>query len=257
MTGLSLRLAESASKPVPQSRWKSAQAAEQQYWDRTCTDAQEFVRILQEKVSLAAWIAEQLPAGPSPGEWVEIGIGPLGVGCTHLMSGSAVRSIVGVEPLPLVPEERIALPVPLRELVLSCRSGDYRHHQASGEATGLESERFSFAACYNVLDHVQDPGALLAEVHRILAPEGKLILGCDVVSALSLLKFHTYVRHRHPRELGVLAHTFRFRASELRMLLAGAGFRTVASSRPRRAWIRDVAGQAERVLVLAEKDGKR
>jgi SAM-dependent methyltransferase len=257
VTGVSLRLAASAPRPVPRSRWEVAQSAEQRYWDRTCADSKEFVRILHEKVTVATWIARQLPAGPSPGEWVEIGIGPLGVGCTHLLDDGGASSIVGVEPLPLVPEDHIALPEVLRQLVLACRNGDYQHHQAAGESTGLESERFSFAACYNVLDHVQDPGALLAEAHRILAPDGMLILGCDVVSTLSLLKFRTYVRRRHPRDLGVLAHTFRFRARELHVLLARAGFRIVASSRPQKAWIRDLAGHAERVLLLAEKEKER
>jgi SAM-dependent methyltransferase len=241
---------------VSRSRWQIAQSAEQRYWDRTCGDAEEFVRILHEKVAVAAWIAETLPTGLPPGDWVEIGIGPLGIGCGHFLGSDAPRAIVGVEPLPLVPDSEIELPDALGALVQSCRNGAYRHHRAPGEATGLEGGRFGIAACYNVLDHVRDPGALLAEIYRIVAPGGFLILGCDVVSALSLLKFHTYVRRRRPRELGVLAHTFRFRARELRLLVECAGFRVVASSPSDRGWFRDLAGHAERVLLLAKKEGR-
>jgi SAM-dependent methyltransferase len=239
---------------VSPSRWHVAQSAEQRYWDRVCSDEREFARILREKVDAAAWAAEQFPGGLPQGDWVEIGIGPLGVGCIHLLRGNGARALVGVEPLPLIPEEAIELPAALGAVVLSCRNDRYRHHQAPGEATGLEVNCFNFAFCYNVLDHVRDPAALLAETHRILAPGGRLVLGCDVVSALSLLKFHAYVRRRFPGELGVLAHTFRFRGTDLRSLVEQAGFRIVAESRGPREWIREIVGHAQRILLVAEKD---
>ncbi len=234
-------------------RWQEAQRAEQSYWDDVLSDGAEFARTLAEKVYAAAWAEQRLPAGPPGGDWVEIGIGPLGVGCMHFMAGAGGRALVGVEPLPLLAPEALQLPPSLAATVASCQGGGYEHRRAKGEATELEAGRFGLAVCYNVLDHVHNPTGILDEIARVLRPGGVLLLGCDTVSLASLARFHGYIKRRHPDSIGVRAHPFRFRTRDLFAMAERAGFRVLDDNRRRPELAHDVAGRAHRLLMLCEK----
>lgn len=238
--------------PVSTERWREAQAAEQSYWQALGGDPLECARVLAEKVAVAVWIERHLPAAPPGGQWAEIGIGPLGMGCIHFLHGQGDPGRVGIEPLSLLAEEQLRLPGPLVEAVAACRRDTGAYVRAPGEATGLAAECFALVVSYNVLDHVRDPGAVLAEAHRILTPGGLLALGCDTVSVLSDLRFR-WIERRHADSIGVRAHPFRFRLRDLEALVGAAGFRVLASNRPSRPRLSQIAGHAHRLLLLAEK----
>jgi SAM-dependent methyltransferase len=240
---------------VSVDRWREAQRAEQSYWDELLSDGAEFARTLAEKVYAAAWAERRLPAGPPAGDWIEIGIGPLGVGCVHFLPGAAGRTLVGVEPLPLLQPDALRLPASLAATVAACQSAGYEHRRAKGEETGLEAGRFGLAVCYNVLDHVHNPTGILDEMARVLRPGGLMLLGCDTVSVASLVRFHAYVKRRFPDSIGVRAHPFRFRTRELMALAERAGFRVLDDNRRQPEWLHAAAGHAHRLLLLCEKPG--
>lgn len=238
---------------VSGARWSEAQAAEAEYWQAVRREAPEFARVLREKVDIAGWIASVLPRDAATARRVEIGIGPLGVGCSHFLDDSEGAEIVGVEPLPLIRLDELALPAPLAATVEACRGAAYTHVQAAGEATGLPDAGFDLAACYNVLDHVRDPLGVLRETFRILRPGGHLVLGCDTISALSRARFRLLIEKRHRHDVGVRAHPFRFGGGDLDALVADSGFSVVARSPESRSRLRELVGRAERVLFLARK----
>lgn len=233
---------------VSVERWREAQEAEQEYWSSLSSDARECARIIAEKVNIARWISDRIPSAWVPGEAVEIGVGPLGMGCMHFLDGLTGR--VGVEPLPLLSEADLDLPAPLVAAVGACRRATGAYVAVAGEATGLQARRFSLAISYNVLDHVRDPREVLLEARRLLAPDGLLALGCDTVSLLSDFRFVS-VRRRHPDSIGVRAHPFRFRLSQLEALVISSGFRILAHNRPPAARAQELVGRAHRLLVLA------
>src|SRR5687768_5817150 len=138
---------------VSSERWREAQGAEREYWNWPLVDARELSRIVLGLSEAAVWAKERLPSPILASEWVELGIGPLGLGCGHFFNAGESPRLVGVDPLPLIPREELLLPQPFIALIEACRR-NYHHVVAQGESTGLEDERFGFAILHNMLDHV-------------------------------------------------------------------------------------------------------
>lgn len=235
---------------VAKERWRLAQRGEATYWRATRTAIAEQSRILNEKIVALDLAMQAVPElRRCEGLKVEIGIGPMGIGVLHFLNTDG--PIVGLDPLPAI---RTAgdLPWPLTALVQACWQ-EYVHLQARGEELPIASDCASVVACYNVLDHVQAPPVVLAEIYRILRPKCYLLLGCDTVSLASLLKFHAYARWRDSESLAAVCHPFRFRAVHLEQMVRQAGFYILWVRRRLRERFERVAGHAFRSLIVAQK----
>lgn len=74
---------------------------------------------------------------------------------------------------------------------------DVEFHAGSAEALPFPPQSFDVVLALDVLEHVQEPGRVLAEIERVLAPSGSLhaFIPCEAQSvhglALRLLGFHT------------------------------------------------------------------
>lgn len=235
--------------------WDQAQKAEREYWWRgVVNDPGEFARITSEKVSAVQWALSSTSDLLSiSGPYVEIGIGPLGVGCIHFLPDAENRRLWGLDPLLPVDDDSLNLGPPFCSLIKTCRSGNYKQIQSMGENAGLKGNYFALTACYNVLDHCRDPKAVLKAICRILKPGGYLLLGCDVVSSLSLLKFHLYVKRVYSQGIGVRAHPFHFQAAELENLVKETGFTILAVNHRRRESAHRFIGRAHRMLIVGRK----
>ena len=109
---------------------------------------------------------------------------------------------------------------PYRELFGHCdyTSTDWSHSPHPGahgadiiaplDALPLPDASFDGVLCTQVLEHVADPSAVLAELHRVLVPGGSLWLSVPFVGQL----------HEEPFDY------FRYTGYGLRTLLEGAGF---------------------------------
>lgn len=240
------------NKVVSDERWQQAQQAERLYW-YDINDA-EFARITYEKVVAVEWAIKNVPELlKTKGPFVEIGIGPLGVGCIHFFQALSCcdeLKLIGVDPLPLLKPTKLSYP--FRIFTEACRR-NYQHVQAIGEKTGLPSDHYGVAVCYNVLDHVQNPGAVLEEILRLLRPGGFLFLGCDVVSVLSQIKFHLWVKWRHADTIGVIAHPFRFSRKVLMNMITCVGFQIYAVNYRKYERLKGLIGHAHRLLIVGRK----
>jgi alpha-maltose-1-phosphate synthase len=239
-----------AVRAATAARWKIAQAGEARYWEHARSSLREQARILAEKLAALDQVTEAVPdLMACHGQKVEVGIGPMGIGMLHFLSTRG--PLVGVDPLPAV-RAAVAPPRPLDALLEECRR-DYTHLQGRGEALPIETGSTAVAACYNVLDHVESPAAVLGECYRVVRPGGFFILGCDTVSITSLLKFRIYTSWRHRATLSVICHPFRFQPQQLEQLVRDAGFEIVwVLRRDRERWQR-LAGHAFRLLMVARK----
>jgi SAM-dependent methyltransferase len=145
---------------VTRDRWSASQRLELHFW-KTWTQAAPY-----QDLDVPKYWSEELPRFScsrdlfSGKRVLDIGCGP--VGLIHFLDNAAER--IRIDPLLLQYESRM----PLRDPQLSLAG--------LGESLPLASDSVDIAICFNALDHMQDPGAALAEIRRVLRPEGTLLL---------------------------------------------------------------------------------
>jgi SAM-dependent methyltransferase len=233
-------------------RWAEAQVAEKSFWETSTYRAEVFSATLAVLAGSATWMQEHLTRELPGGDRVELGIGPMGLGCIQLLPRPQGVRLIGVDPLEQTPAMDWPLPEPQLSIVRAFQ-GTYEHVVGRAEETGLEAGRAGVAVLHNMLDHVQEPAAVLAEASRLLRADGVLLLVCDTISVANQLRMRLYTRRRFADTLFVRAHPFHFRVGQLIGLVRDAGFRVLASNRRRPALLYGTIGHSHRLLLLAEK----
>ncbi len=192
----------------------------------------------------AEWVRPhlQLPAG----DWLEVGIGPLGVGCTHFLRCEG--ELHTLDPIEPTPAEEWQLPEPCRALVRACQEMAVRH-VGQAEQIDFPDDAFAFVAMENMLDHVQDPGAVLREARRVLEPGGRLLVAVDTFSALGEARFRLVSRRKLHNTTFVRAHPHRFSGNDVMRIVADAGFDVAHADTPSRKIA--TAGRHYRLRLLA------
>jgi len=230
---------------VSSERWDDAQQAERGFWSTRGFGLSKFRRAAAGSIQTAEWVLPHLNA--PAGDWLEVGIGPLGVGCTHFLGCQG--ELHTLDPIEPTPAEEWQLPEPCRALVRACQEGSIRH---VGQAEKLEfaENSFTFVAMENMLDHVQDPGAVLAEARRVLIPGGQLYIAVDTFSALGEARFNLVSRRRWRETTFVRAHPHRFSGSDVVGIVTAAGFRVTRGETP--GALSATVGRHFRTRLLAE-----
>jgi SAM-dependent methyltransferase len=160
------------------------------------------------------------PPGTESGDWLEVGIGPLGVGCTHLLQRS--RELHTLDPIePTAADEWQLLPEPCKALVRSCQDISISH-VGKAEQLDFPDDAFVLVAAENMLDHVQDPGAVPREARRVLKPGGRLLVTVDTFFALGKARYRLIGRRKLRDTTLVRAHPRRFSSENVVQLVAAA-----------------------------------
>ena len=143
-------------------RWRRAQKAEADHW-RTWRK-----KGLEKDVSLVDFFGDVLAktGGPPPGRVLDVGCGPVSVFNFHRAEGAEP---IGIDPLGVTyAEEELmewdahtaARPIPIIGL--------------PAEKLPFPDDTFDHVVCFNALDHVSDPPAVLREMRRVLRTGGTL-----------------------------------------------------------------------------------
>lgn len=230
---------------VSSERWQDAQAAERGFWSTAGFGLKKFRRAAAGSIQTAEWVMPHLKA--PPGDWLEVGIGPLGVGCLHFLGCQG--ELHTLDPIEPTPADEWRLPEPCRALVRACQEASTRH---VGQAEKLEfaDASFTFVAMENMLDHVQDPGAVLAEARRVLVPGGQLFVAVDTFSMLGEARFKMFSRKKFRDTTFVRAHPHRFSGDDVLRIVTEAGFGVTHSQTP--GTVGSAVGRHFRTCVIAE-----
>jgi SAM-dependent methyltransferase len=196
---------------------------EQAFWSPGGFGLRRFRRTLGGSIEAAEWAAPRLdlPAG----DWLEIGVGPVGIGCAHFLGpGGELHTIDPIGPTAV--DDWRMLPEPCKALVRACQETEVRH---IGQAERLEfpDDKFVFVASKNMLDHVEDPDAVLKEVRRVLKPGGRFLLIVDTFSLLGEARFRLFTQRRERDTMLVGSHPHQFSREGVERLLGETGFRIV------------------------------
>jgi SAM-dependent methyltransferase len=89
--------------------------------------------------------------------------------------------------------------------------GPYVDHVTPAEQLPFEDEAFDLVLCTQVLEHVQDPAAVLSEIHRVLRPGGAVLLSTHGVFLF------------HPDPPGTDGDYWRWTHAGLRKMVGAAG----------------------------------
>lgn len=173
-------------------------------WHGWIGRAARFVPVAREMARLGVMGLEALTTDNAPkGRLLDVGSGS---GRLLAVMQRAGWQVAGVEPDPraaAVARERYGVTVHVGHL----EQARFREHS------------FDAVVLSHVIEHVEDPVALLAACRRLLRPGGRLALSTPNIESRGLALFH-----RHWLHLDVPRHLHLFSARSLGAVLRGAGF---------------------------------
>lgn len=223
--------------------WSEAQKNELEIWQRTVSDVADVLAEVAEAATLFQFGNSHGLADAAA--TVELGIGPMAIGWAAFASP---KEAIGVDPLPRL-EICTGDNITDRYVADLQRRGDFLQADATVRLP-LDDGRFDLVVCDNVVDHAQDPHAILAEGRRLVRHDGRLIFGVNVFSALGRFKWRQVTRRLHPQLPNVLCHPHSFVEGDLDGLLSSAGWEILLRDGRQSASSR-VVGRAYRVRVIA------
>lgn len=238
-------------------RWQVAQEAEQEFWALHLGSGSTFLSAMREFAQAATKLEEMrstVRTGVPAGSLVEFGIGPWGVGVIHFLGSAGRAELIGCDPLNLDTTELESSAPPVVGALKGARSLPYKHLVTKAEATGLPSASAAVVVLHNMLDHVDDPVAVLREAGRLLAPDGVCFLVCDYFSVLGRWKATFLDPRRHPASVYVRAHPHRFDADHLRRTVQLAGLAVAGSSITKGGWRHWLGGETAGSLLLVASE---
>jgi len=225
------------------STWKEAQKNELAVWQRTVNDAAEVLAEITETATLVRFGTKHgLGASASV---LELGVGPLGIGWSAL---TPTTRAVGVDPL-----ARLAINTGNDKLDLFVSDLQSRTVFLQADATTrlpLDEASFDLIVCDNVVDHTQNPRAILTEGRRLVRSDGRLLFSVNVFSTMGCMKWRHVTRRLHPMDSNVLCHPHSFVEGDLPGLLSSAGWQTLLTDSSG-GMMRRFAGHSYRVRAIA------
>lgn len=214
--------------------WQHAQAEERAYWEdrrqrcRRPAAMLDYLQCLAQALEPAADAIRAL----SSSRCLEIGVGPFGIGSLVFHAGTDAE-ITGVDPLPGMAV--VCEHAPLNELAASL-ARRVKYLQVRAEALPFESRCFDLVVSHNVIDHCDDPAAVLREAGRVLQPDGLLVITLNTFSHVGRWKFEMGRRLRPHASLFV-EHPWSFTTSSFEALARGSGFQVTSRWGKQADWL--------------------
>ncbi len=225
--------------------WQAAQAMELATWrDLICTSP---ALIYDELLDAAAHDAFLRARHISYTRVVDLGVGPLGIGWVAAFGQGRPDDLHGFG----IPCHEFSHRRVLPSSTTSCERLQQRitFTQSRAEDQALPARSFDLVICDNVVDHTEQPQAVLHECRRLLVPGGMLAFGVNAFSTVGHLKWNHWTRRRHPVDPNTIMHPHSYTERTLDRLLREGGWRIVASDHS--LVIRRAIGRAYRFRILA------
>jgi SAM-dependent methyltransferase len=197
------------TQPVQAARWEKAQKYEKSFWsaqaDRLHGETSKFQ--WYEERAFKVWEQAKVFLPQDGPIWaLEIGPGPLGL----------INFLDADERYALDPLEDYYRTEPH---LVSLRDKRVKYHKGTGEDVSRLNKIFSFIIIDNVLDHVQNPGKVLKEIHDNLVPGGIMFISINIYT-----RFGSMLRDLIERWEVDKGHPFNFSEPSITALIEQTGF---------------------------------
>jgi len=203
-------------KPDLITIWKSAQEAEQIYWQKRCNNAVGVMYEMAEHSDLADNLLRVIDGKPSA--VLDVGIGPMGIGLLWLFPDSRIK--IGLDSLSKM---KVQTGNPYVDSLVHRIHGDSIFIRARGENLPFPAESFDLVVCNNVLDHAISTNKLLEELYRVTKRKGHLGIGVDTNSLLGFL-IRLINRRLKPHYNPYRLHPYDIKISEINKHIQFHGF---------------------------------
>jgi SAM-dependent methyltransferase len=197
------------TQPAQAARWEKAQKYERSFWsaqaDRLHGETSKFQ--WYEERAFKVWEQAKVFLPQDGPIWaLEIGPGPLGL----------INFLDADERYALDPLEDYYRTEPH---LVSLRDKRVKYHKGTGEDVSRLNKIFSFIIIDNVLDHVQNPGKVLKEIHDNLVPGGIMFISINIYT-----RFGSMLRDLIERWEVDKGHPFNFSEPSITVLIEQTGF---------------------------------
>ncbi len=98
------------------------------------------------------------------------------------------------------------------------------------EGAGFDSESFDVVTIWHVLEHVSNPKSTIAEIYRLLKPNGLLVIAVPNVDNFLMQTLYRLVKRKELKYFSIEdkeLHLYHFSEKTLRVVLESAGFSIV------------------------------
>ncbi len=98
----------------------------------------------------------------------------------------------------------------------------------SAEKLPFKDNYFDAVASFEMIEHVQNPEKVLAEIYRVLKKDGGLFISTPNIRHLGIILSHFLIGRPYPEHLNNIYHLKEFYYDEFAGLLKNAGFKVVS-----------------------------
>jgi ubiquinone/menaquinone biosynthesis C-methylase UbiE len=210
---------------ITYARFKQAQKYESDYWVSRSRDAVGIIHDLESPFALAQHLQTAGYLDKIFNRFLDVGVGGLGLGILWLVRA---KEKYGLDSLPVIAAQTEYEVVD--RFVQQVQTG-VKYVVAQAEKMPFEAEMFDFIVCNNVLDHVQNPHAILGEIKRCLAPNGLFGFSVDTRSVVGLIE-RKILKKVRPNYGSLVGHPYEWTEKHMTAILQQHGF-AVESHRPR------------------------
>jgi len=128
-------------------------------------------------------------------------------------------------------------------------SDDVKIEEGTGEDLPFPEESFDVVICSNVLDHTVNPSKTIDEIHRVLKPEGKLVLTLEIFGCKRTKRNRAHPHAITLAKLELLLRNFKVMFHKESPWI---GYRAYIESNQNDTR-RRITGNSEHILVCAKK----
>ena len=205
-------------KIITKERFAIAQKYESKYWDSRLYDPAGVIKDLEGTYELANALVQNNYLNHTFHRTLDVGCGGLGLGLLWLIN---TNLSFGLDPLEV---KKSQFNCTLLDVFVNSVQNKTSYLKIGAENMPFEINYFDLIICNNVLDHVNNPYAILKEIKRILTKDGLFAFSVDTHSVRTLMQ-KRLIKLFNPNYGSLPGHPYEWTEKKMGEILISFGFK--------------------------------